>query len=252
MLLKPNIESKDGNMLVPLKRETVQKLIPILATGPQYQYYWGEWPDLLKRLIFSAIGAVVAGLVLLPISGGLLKLLVFLLAIAAGLYWFWGPIAIASWRNQEYRRFPYAALWRGKVLDLFVTEELIGVEENVNEKGELVVVENRERRLNVEVGDEEGFTAISQVRLQRNHKNIKPGDVAEMVVLSYQGNFKRIAKTTDIYLPNRDMWLSDYPCLHREFFLEMRPYLQKTPKSKPRRRQTVSAKRRPAMDRKVR
>jgi len=47
-------------------------------------------------------------------------------------------------RNGEYRKYKYSGFFRGRVLDVFITEELIGKEETVNNKGELVIVENRE------------------------------------------------------------------------------------------------------------
>jgi len=53
-----------------------------------------------------------------------------------------------------------SGFFRGRVLDVFITEELIG-EETVNNKGDLVIVENRERRLNLEVGDETGLPLSS-------------------------------------------------------------------------------------------
>ncbi len=70
------------------------------------------------------------------------------------------------------------------MLDLFVSEELIGEEQTVNNRGQLVLVENRERRLNIEVGDETGFTTQLQVPLRREHKAIALGQMAEMIVMS--------------------------------------------------------------------
>ncbi|TAF39000.1 MAG: phosphate ABC transporter permease, partial [Oscillatoriales cyanobacterium] len=32
-------------MLIPLTRETFQELIPAVATGAQYKYFWGKPPD---------------------------------------------------------------------------------------------------------------------------------------------------------------------------------------------------------------
>jgi len=98
---------------------------------------------------------------------------------------------------------------------------LIGTEETVNGKGELVIVENRERRINMEIGDETGFTFELQVPLRRAHQAIAPNQLAEMVVLSNQADLSRIAKVTDVYIPSRNLWVSDYPYLQRDVFIEV-------------------------------
>jgi len=64
----------------------------------------------------------------------------------------------------EYRKYKYSGFFRGRVLDVF-TEELVAQKRSI--KGDLVIVENRERRLNLEVGDEAGFTTQLQVPLIR-------------------------------------------------------------------------------------
>ncbi len=107
------------------------------------------------------------------------------------------------------------------MLDVYLTEELIGQEETVNDRGDLVIVENRERCFNIEVGDETGFTSHLQVPIQRNHQAIRAGDVAEMLILSNRSDLSRIGRTSDIYIPGNNIWVSDYPCLQREAFVEV-------------------------------
>ncbi|MBD2538587.1 phosphate ABC transporter permease [Coleofasciculus sp. FACHB-SPT36] len=205
-------------MLVPLTRKKFEDLIPQIATGPQYAYCWGKFPDFLKRLLISVVAVVVVLLVGKFLLGEDLSAITFFLGIIAGLYWLWAPVYWASLRNASYRRYAYSGFWRGEVVDIFVSEELIGEEQTVNNRGQLVIVENRERRLNIEVGDETGFTTQMQVPLRRIHKAVKPGQVAEMVVLSNQKDLGRIAKVTDIYIPSQNLWVSDYPYLRRDFF----------------------------------
>lgn len=62
-----------------------------------------------------------------------------------------------------------AGLWQGEVLDIFITEKLVGTEEKTNKRGKLVVIENCERCLNLMVGDESGFSTRLQVSLKRDH-----------------------------------------------------------------------------------
>lgn len=210
-------------MLIPLTRKTFESLIPQIATGPQYGYCWGKPPDFLRRLLISVVGVVIVLLVLgslLPDEAGF-GLIRFLLGIFAGFYWLWGPVLLASLRNADYRKYAYSGFWQGEVLDTYVTDELIGKEETVNNRGDLVVVENRERCINIEVGDETGFSTRIQVPLKREHQAIVPGDQAEMLVLSSRSDLGRIHRTSDIYIPDHNIWVSDYPYLQREAFVEV-------------------------------
>jgi hypothetical protein len=207
-------------MLLPITRQKFEQIIPTLATGPQYGYFWGKFPDFLKRLLISLISVVGVSL-LRVFFGSSFDGLILLLCIVAGLYWLWGPIYWATMRNMEIRRYPYSGFWRGEVVDVYVTEDLIGKEETVNNKGELVIVENRERRLNVEVEDENGFGTRLQVPLRRIHKGIAAGQVAEMLVLSYQPDLRNIVKTTDIYIPSLNRFVSDYPYLQPDVFAQV-------------------------------
>ena len=208
-------------MLVPITRAKFEQLIPAISTGAQYSYYWGKGPDVLRRLLISLVAVVI-----LFILGGILGGLLTLLGLVAGLYWLWAPVLWASLRNQEYRRFLYSGFWQGQILDVFINEVLIGTEETVNQQGDLVIVENRERRINLEVGDETGFKTRVQVPLQRSYKPIRPGDVAEMLVFSNQPDLGRIAKVSDIYIPSYDLWVSDYPYLQRDVFVQVSRALQ--------------------------
>ena len=212
-------------MLVSITRKKFEQLIPLLATGPQYAYYWGKFPDFLKRLLISVVSLCVVVFILgyFILGEGLLT---FFLGVIAGLYWLWAPVYFASLRNFACRRLAYSGFWRGEVLDLFVSEELIGSEQTVNNRGQLVIVENRERRLNIEVGDETGFISELQVPLRREHKAIAPGQIAEMLVMSYQSDLSSIVKVSDIYIPNHNLWVSDYPYLRRDAFVDVSRKLQ--------------------------
>lgn len=53
-----------------------------------------------------------------------------------------------------------------------------------------------------------------------------PGDLAEMLVLSNRRDLSRISKTSDIYLPDNNSWVSDYPYLQREEFINISRRLQ--------------------------
>ncbi|NEP10074.1 MAG: phosphate ABC transporter permease [Symploca sp. SIO2C1] len=216
-------------MLVPITRQKFEQLIPFIATAPQYRYYWGKFPDLLKRLLISVSGIIVVWLLSL-VFGQDFNGLRLLLWIITGFYWLWSPVYWASVRNSKVRRYQYSGFWRGRVKDVFVTEELIGKEETVNERGQLVIVENRERRFNLEVVDKTGFSTLLQAPLRRTHQGIAPGQIAEMLIMSNKSDLSRITQTSDIYIPRLNRWVSDYPYLQRDVFVQVSQQLRKQKK----------------------
>ena len=207
-------------MLKPLTREKFEQLIPIIATAEQYAHYWGEWKDLLNRLLISVVCVVVVFLFGLAL-GQSAEGLILLIAVIAGLYWLWSPVYWASIRNQTIRRFRYSGFWQGRVLDVFATEDLISEEESFNEEGELIIVENRERRINLIIGDQTGFEMTVQAPLQRVHQMIKPGQIAELLVMSNRPDLATIDKVSDVYLPRQNLWVGKYPWLQRDIFVEV-------------------------------
>ncbi|MBD2310583.1 phosphate ABC transporter permease [Desertifilum sp. FACHB-1129] len=208
-------------MLIPLTRKKFEELIPTIATGNQYKHYWGKFPDFLRRLLISVIGVVVAFFARIATLGSSSGILIFAVGITVGTYWLWGPIFWASRRNASYRKHPYSGFWKGRVLDVYVTDDVVGTEETVNSRGELVIVENRERRLNLEVGDKTGFYTELQVPIRRDYRAIRPGQVALMLVMSDRPDLSRILQTSDVYIPKLKLWVSDYPCVRRDVFEEV-------------------------------
>ncbi|MEO0409506.1 MAG: phosphate ABC transporter permease [Cyanobacteria bacterium P01_A01_bin.135] len=213
-------------MLISLSRQKFEEVIPPVATAEQYKYCWGGPADILRRVLYSLAGLFVA-IALQQVVNDYLHFFTFTGALLSGTYWLWAPIYQANRRNREFRRYGYAGFLRGEVLDKFVTEELIGSEETVNKAGELMIIENRERRLNLDIGDETGFTATLQVPLQREYRSIRRGDWAELLVVSNRSDLGRIAKISDAYLPDSGFWVSDYPYLRRDAFREVSRALQR-------------------------
>ncbi|AKG22820.1 hypothetical protein [Calothrix sp. 336/3] len=207
-------------MLVPLTREKFDQLLPVIASGPQYKYYCGKFSDVLQRLLISVVCVAIVLLIryFLALDFGPI---LFLIGLFGGFYWLWGPVFWASIRNAKCRRYKYSGFFRGRILDWWITDETIGKQETVNNKGELVIVENREKCLNLEIGDNTGFTTQIKAPLKPNHKVINRGQVVEMVVMSNRPDLSRIEEISDVYIPNRDIWVSDYPYLRRDFFPEV-------------------------------
>lgn len=207
-------------MLIPLTRETFQELIPAVATGAQYKYIWGKPPDFLRRMLISAVIVVVL-LVVYNLAGSDIAPLVLITGLIAGLYWLWGPVLWASLRNAQCRKYQYCGFWQGRVLDVYITDEITSQEETVNQRGQLVIVDNLEPRINLEVGDKTGFTTTLRAPLQKNHQGIAPGQAALMLVMSNEEDLGIISKVSDIYIPSRNVWVSDYPYLRRDLFVEI-------------------------------
>ncbi|MEH1825863.1 phosphate ABC transporter permease [Nostoc sp. C052] len=222
-------------MLVPLTRQKFEQVVPLIATGLQYKYYWGKFSNFLQRLLISVVGVVVILLVTVVFKLEFASI-VFVLGVVSAFFWLWYPVFQASMRNLQCRRYKYGGFFRGRVLDWWITDQLVGKQETVNNKGELVIVENREKQINLEIGDDTGFTIEFVAPLRPAHKIITRGQIAEMVVMSNRSDLSSIEEFSDIYFPNRDLWVSDYPYLRRDFFNEVGRRLREDQQQKPRRR----------------
>ncbi|MBN3963104.1 phosphate ABC transporter permease [Nostoc sp. NMS8] len=225
-------------MLVPLTRQKFEQVVPLIATGLQYKYYWGKFSNFLQRLLISVVSVVVILLVTVVFKLEFASI-VFVLGVVSTFFWLWYPVFQASMRNLQCRRYKYGGFFRGRVLDWWITDQLVGKTETVNNKGELVIVENREKQINLEIGDDTGFTIEFVAPLRPAHKIITRGQIAEMVVMSNRSDLSSIEEYSDIYFPNRDLWVSDYPYLRRDFFNEVGRRLREDQQQKPRRRRRV-------------
>jgi hypothetical protein len=210
-------------MLIPLTRKTLDDVIPIVATGDQYKYCWGKLPNFLQRLSISIVCVMAIALidVFAREALGWFEFVLFLIGAIAGTYWLWSPIYLAGKRNRNCRQYQYGGYWQGEVLDVFVTDVVVGKSETVNKYGELVVRENREELFNLEIGDELGFSTIIKVPLKAQHRAVRPGDSAEMIVLSNRRDLGRINWISDVYVPDCNQWISDYPYVRRDAFTEV-------------------------------
>ncbi|MBC5796485.1 phosphate ABC transporter permease [Sphaerospermopsis sp. LEGE 00249] len=221
-------------MLVPLTRQKFEQIIPLIASGSQYKYYWGKFNNFLQRLLISVVTVVVIFLlrIFLKLDFGL----IFVFGVFGAFFWLWYPVFQASIRNAKCRSYKYSGFFRGRVIDWWITEKLIGKQETVNNKGELVIIENREKRINLEVGDDTGFSIEFDAPLRPAHKAITRGQIAEMVFMSNRPDLSIIEEFSNIYIPSRNLWVSDYPYVREDFFNEVSARLRENQQEKPRRR----------------
>jgi hypothetical protein len=222
-------------MLVPLTRQKFEQVVPLIATGPQYKYYWGKVSNFIQRILVSVV-AIVAILLVKTLFRIELDLVVFVLGMAGAFYWLWYPAFQSSIRNLKCRRYKYSGFFRGRILDWWITDQLVGKQETVNGKGDLVIVENREKRINLEIGDDTGFSIEFDAPLRPAYKVIARGQIAEMVVMSNRSDLSTIGEFSDIYIPSRDLWISDYPYVRKDFFNEVSRRLRPNQQDQPRRR----------------
>ncbi len=209
-------------MLIPLRPGELPRLIPAVATGPQFNACSGSPQRLLQRLFISVIGGVITLLIsqtlLFSSQAGPIFLVIGVVFL---LYVLWGPIVEASRRNATLRRYPAAAIFEGEVADLFTRELIEGRQETTDKQGRLELVENRRTWLCLELEDDEGYLGQLRFPYDKKHKAIRRGMVVRCLVLSERKDFSRIGALSDAWIPQLKLWVGEYPFLLRPAFEEL-------------------------------
>ncbi len=209
-------------MLIPLRPGELPRLIPAVATGPQFNACSGSPQKLLQRLFISVIGGVITLLIsqtlLFSSQAGPIFLVIGVVFL---LYVLWGPIVEASRKNSTLRRYPAAAIFEGEVADLFTRELIEGRQETTDKQGRLELVENRRTWLCLELEDEEGYLGQLRFPYDKKHKTIRRGMVVRCLVLSERKDFSRVGAISDAWLPQLKLWVGEYPFLLRPAFEEL-------------------------------
>ncbi|MCP9881104.1 hypothetical protein KBY65_01235 [Cyanobium sp. Alchichica 3B3-8F6] len=209
-------------MLIPLRPGELPRLIPAVATGPQFNACTGNPRKVLQRVLISVIGAVIT----LLISQTLLFTSQFgpvflVVGVVFALYLLWGPILEAGQKNATLRRYPAAALFEGEVADLYTREIVEERREQANNNGRLELVENRRTWLTLELADEEGYLGKVRFPFEKKHQQIRAGMVVRVLVLSERKDFSRVGAISDAWLPQLKLWVGEYPFLLRPAFEEL-------------------------------
>lgn len=209
-------------MLIPLKPGELSRLIPAVATGPQFQACSGDPRKLLQRVLISVIGGVITLLISQTLAFNSRFSSLWLVAgMILLLYILWGPIVEAGRRNAVLRRYPAAAIFAGRVANVFQREVVENKREQADRSGRLELVENRRAWLCLELEDEEGYLGQLRFPLEKKHQAIRPGMVVRCLVLSERPNFSRIDAISDGWLPQLKLWVGEYPYLLRPAFEEL-------------------------------
>ena len=209
-------------MLLPLRPGELPRLIPAVATGPQFNACTGNPRKVLQRVLISVIGAVIALLISQTLLFSSQFGPVFLVVgFVFALYLLWGPILEAGQKNSTLRRYPAAALFEGQIVDLYTREIVEERREQANNDGRLELVENRRTWLTLELEDEEGYLGKVRFPFEKKHQQIRAGMVVRVLVLSERKDFSQVGAISDAWLPQLKLWVGEYPFLLRPAFEEL-------------------------------
>lgn len=209
-------------MLLPLKPGELQRLIPAIATGPQFNACTGNPRKVLQRVLIAVIGGVLSLLVSQTLFfTSQFGPVWFVVGVVFVLYVLWGPILEAGQRNATLRRFPSAAIFEGEIADLFTKERVEERNERADNRGRLELVENRRTWLCLELEDEDGYLGQLRFPMDKKHKVLRKGMVIRCLVLSERKDFSRIGALTDAWIPQLKLWVGEYPFLLRPAFEEI-------------------------------
>jgi hypothetical protein len=209
-------------MLIPLRPGELPRLIPAVATGPQFNACTGNPRKVLQRVLISVIGAVITLLISQTLLFSSQFGPVFLVVgVVFALYLLWGPILEAGQKNATLRRYPAAALFEGEIANLYTREIVEERREQANNDGRLELVENRRTWLTLELEDEEGYLGKVRFPFEKKHQQIRAGMVVRVLVLSDRKDFSRVGAISDAWLPQLKLWVGEYPYLLRPAFEEL-------------------------------
>ena len=208
-------------MLIPLRPGELQRLIPAVATGTQFQAMVGDPRKILQRLLISGIGGVITLLISQSLSFNRWGSVWLVAGVVLLLYILWGPILEAGRRNATLRRYPAAALFEGEVVDAYTRERVENQREQADANGRLELVENRRTWMILELADEDGYLGRVSFPMAKTHSAIRAGVLIRCLVLSERKDFARIGALSDAWLPELRLWVGEYPFLLRPAFEDL-------------------------------
>jgi hypothetical protein len=208
-------------MLIPLRPGELQRLIPAVATGPQFNACSGNPRKLLQRVLIAVIGGVLSLLLSQSLFSSRWGPVWLVVGFVFLLYVLWGPILEAGRRNATLRRYPAAAIFEGEVAEIEQREVVEERREQADKAGRLQLVENTRTWMSLDLADEDGYLGRIRFPLEKKHQLIRPGMVVRVLVLSERKDFSRVGAISDAWLPQLKLWVGDYPYLLRPAFEEL-------------------------------
>ena len=207
-------------MLFPIKQNEINKLIPYVATGKQFNSALGNPQKIFQRILISAIGGVITLLISQSQITSQFYSLWLVLGVVFLLYILWGPILEASRKNSKFKSYSFSALVDGSISDVYVEDRVENQQEQANNYGKLEVVEKKRTWVVLDIEDEDGFIGNISFPLQNKFNILKKGLRINCVVFSNRRDFSSIQAISDAWCPEINLWVGYYPYLLRPAFEE--------------------------------
>ena len=207
-------------MLLPIKQNEINKLIPSVATGKQFNSALGDPRKIFQRILISAIGGVITLLISQSQVTSQFYSLWLVLGVIFLLYILWGPILEASRKNSKFKNYSFSALVDGFIADVYVEDRVEKQQEQANNDGRLEVIEKKRAWVVLEIDDEDGIIGNISFPLQDRFNILKKGMRINCVVFSNRRDFSTIQALSDAWCPEINLWIGYYPYLLRPAFEE--------------------------------
>jgi len=207
-------------MLFPINKNDVDKLIPSVATGKQFNSALGNPQKIFQRILISTIGGVITLLISQSQVTSQFYSLWLVLGVVFLLYILWGPILEASRKNSNFKNLPFSALVDGYIYDVYVVDRVENKQEQANKDGRLEVLEKKRKWVILDIEDEDGYIGKITFPLQNKFNILTKGMRINCVVFSNRKNFDKIQAISDAWCPEINLWVGSYPFLLRPAFEE--------------------------------
>ena len=207
-------------MLVPIKTNDLNKLIPSVATGNQFNSALGNPQKIFQRILISTIGGVITLLISQSQITSQFYSLWLILGVVFLLFILWGPILEASRKNSKLKRYTFSALFDGYIADVYVEDRIENQQEQANKQGQLELVEKRRPWVVVDMEDEDGYIGNINFPLKDKFNILRKGMRINCVAFSNRKDFNNIQAFSDAWCPEIKLWVGNYPFLLRPAFEE--------------------------------
>ncbi len=208
-------------MLLPINENEINKLIPSVATGKQFNSALGNPQKIFQRIMISTIGGVITLLISQSQVTSQFYSLWLVLGFVFILYILWGPILEASRKNSKFKNYSFSALVDGYISDVYVEDRVEKQQEQANNYGKLEIVQKKRTWVVLDIEDEDGLIGNISFPLQNKFNIIKKGMRLNCVVFSNNRDFRTIDSISDAWLPEINLWVGYYPFLLRPAFEEL-------------------------------
>ena len=208
-------------MLISLRPGELQKLIPAVATGNQFNSAVGNPRMILQKLMISSIGGIITLLISQSLVTSKFYSLWLILGVVIILYFLWSPIYQASRKNAVLRKYNSSAVFEGEISNVYTKELVENSHEQANKRGQLELVENRRLWMIIELQDEDGYLGELKFPMNNKHQLIRQGLIIRCLVFSNTSDFRQISQLSDAWLPEIRQWVGEYPYLLRPAFEDL-------------------------------